>query len=69
MKRPALRWLMLWPLLVTVLVGSLAFAVYAENSVRRDLISSLDDELVRVRGAAVARRPPADGVSPPVTEK
>lgn len=44
-----MRWLMLWPLLLTVSFGFAALALYIESSVRSDLIATVDDELERAQ--------------------
>ncbi len=48
MKRFSLRWILLWPILLTVSIGITALAVYVERSARTDQISAVDDELTRV---------------------
>ncbi|MGB3635545.1 MAG: HAMP domain-containing sensor histidine kinase [Rubrobacteraceae bacterium] len=47
MRRPALRWMMLFPILLTVSVGFVALAIYVERNALADLTSSVDEELVR----------------------
>ena len=61
MKRPGLRWVMLWPVVLTVSVGALALGVYVERSVQRDLIETTDGELERALNLAIERSGPSLG--------
>ncbi len=53
---------MLWPVVATLSVGALTLGVFLERSVSRDLMASIDDELVRALGAVArpgpSRQPP-----------
>ena len=61
MRRLSLRWILLWPILVTLSVGILALAVYVERTALSDQISGVDAELVRV-----GQRNAGGPVGPPV---
>ncbi len=70
MNRLSLRWLVLVPLLATITVGFLAFAVYIDHSDRSTRLAEIDKELARaervdlaapVRGSRDGGTPPASG--------
>jgi two-component system OmpR family sensor kinase len=54
----------LWPALVIASVGLVALAVFVERSLHASMISSVDDELVRV-GRVGGVRPPGQNAPPP----
>ena len=67
MNRLSLRWVILVPLLATITVGFLAFAIYIDHSDRATRLAEIDRELARAERVDLA--PPAigppDGVTPP----
>ncbi len=56
---------MLWPTLLVVILGFAAFGWYIERSVASDLLSTVDEELVRAANARGRQRgrPPGDGIA------
>ncbi len=70
MNRLSLRWVILVPLLATITVGFLAFAIYIDQSDRSTRLAEIDRELARAERVdlvAPATDPP-DGVSPPTPD-
>ena len=67
MTRISLRWILLWPILLTVSIGFVALALYVERSARSDQIAAVDDELVRVE-QRVADGPPGRPSAADTTE-
>ncbi len=68
MSRLSLRWMILLPLLATITVGFVTFAIYIEQSDRSTRLAEIDRELTRaerVDPAPPATDPP-DGVTPPI---
>ena len=63
MRRPALRWMMLFPILLTVSVGFVALAVYVERNALADLTSSVDEELVRAERTNLDRLDAESGLA------
>ena len=59
MNRLSLRWVILVPLLATITVGFLAFAIYIDQSDRSTRLTEIDRELARAQGGAAA--PPSGG--------
>jgi two-component system, OmpR family, sensor kinase len=56
-RPPALRWVLLWPLLLTVSIGFTALALYVEHNARDGQIAAIDAELVRVEQRTVGHQP------------
>ncbi len=69
MNRLSLRWVILVPLLATITVGFLAFAIYIDHSDRSTRLSTIDQELARAERVDLAPRAtgPPNGVTPPTT--
>ncbi len=68
-SRFSLRSMLLLPLLAVLAVGYGAFALYVEQSVRADLLGTVDDELARVAGVPPQGRnqnQPSDGAAVPI---
>ena len=71
MTRPALRWLILVPILAVVTCGLLGLSIYVDRYVHQDLIEQVDAELVRAEQAGVARLTPPgapDGPDRPLVQ-
>ena len=58
MARPALRWLILVPILAVVTCGLLGLSIYVDRYVHRDLIEQVDAELLRAEQTGLARLTP-----------
>ncbi len=58
-RRPALRTLFLMPILVTILAGFSAFAIYVDRVERNNRIADIDAELIRADQFGRPIRPPA----------
>ena len=69
MNRLSLRWVILLPLLATITVGFLAFAVYIDHSDRSTRLSEIDKELARAERVDLAApgTGPPDGETPPAS--
>lgn len=69
MRRPGLRSVVLWPVVATLSVGVTGLGLYVEQSVRSDLIATVDDEVARVLNAGGPGGPPPplspNGAPPP----
>ena len=63
MTRPALRWALLVPVVIALLVGIVGLAVFVERSVRMDLVEAVHDELARAAARDLGRGGP--GARPP----
>ncbi len=59
MNRLSLRWVILVPLLATITMGFLAFALYIDQSDRSTRLTEIDRELARAQGGAAV--PPSGG--------
>ena len=57
MNRLSLRWVILVPLLATITVGLLTFAIYIDQSDRSTRLTEIDRELARAQGGAAAAPP------------
>ena len=66
MRRPPLRWALLVPVVVALLVGIAGLGVFVERSVRADLVGAIDDELSRSAARDLARTG-GPGARPPLT--
>ena len=70
MTRLSLRWMILLPLLASITVGFVAFALYIDDRDRSTRLDAIDNELVRAQGGA--RTPPSggppDGVPPSASD-
>ena len=72
MTRPSLRWIFLVPILIAIVVGFTAFAIYADQVERDNRLADIDAELVRAAGRNEAEpvgdqppsRPPEDDTAP-----
>ncbi|MBH0055099.1 HAMP domain-containing histidine kinase [Salinibacterium sp. SWN139] len=64
MRRLSLRWMLLLPVLATIIVGFLAFAFAVDISERAHRISELDAELARAELAAITPPSPGAGGEP-----
>ncbi len=58
MKRPPLRWALLVPVVVALLVGIAGLGVFVERSVRADLVDAVDTELTRAAARDLGRGGP-----------
>jgi len=58
MKRPPLRWALLVPVVVALLVGIVGLGVFVERSVRTDLVDAVDIELTRAAARDLGRGGP-----------
>ena len=67
MNRLSLRWIILVPLLLTMVGGFVAFGVYIDQSDRATRLAAIDRELARAERGAVAPPPggPPFGATPP----
>ncbi len=67
MNRLSLRWVILMPLLATITVGFLAFAIYIDQSDRATRLAEIDRELARAERVDLAPQATGqpDGVTPP----
>ena len=65
MTRPSLRALVLWPVLLTITLGFVGFAVWVDTVDRRNRIADIDAELLRAERNTVAPPGPAGGPGPP----
>ena len=59
MNRLSLRWIVLVPILATITVGFLAFAIYIDHSDRHTRLAAIDEELAPRANAStwLHRRP------------
>ena len=67
MNRISLRWVILVPLLATIAVGFLAFAIYVDSSNRSTRMAAIDQELARAARVDLTQPPtgPPRGATPP----
>ena len=66
MRRPALRWALLVPVVSALLIGIVGLGVFVERSVQADLVEAVDDELRRAAARDLGRPDgPPDGTPQP----
>ena len=67
MNRVSLRWIVLVPILATITVGFLAFAIYIDHSDRHTRLAAIDKELARAERVDLAppTAAPPNGTTPP----